>query len=180
MDRSVLLSWGKECPRSLAGRNPLDWRVFGVGVGGSWNSARSRSWSVGLAWPWASAMLCSFRCWESKLASLCIMFSFSHREWGWPAEAAGCTTSPSDMTVSNWPDRREEVRQLRSEIQSSHTCASSRIPQILGLGVFWTCLGLSTVKAAQFLFSPWSVWELEQQVKCLPCFLESSAVKTCS
>lgn len=27
---------------------------------------------------------------------------FSHREWGRPAETAGCTTSPSDMTVSNW------------------------------------------------------------------------------
>lgn len=25
---------------------------------------------------------------------------FSRREWGRPAETAGCTTSPSDMTVS--------------------------------------------------------------------------------
>lgn len=30
---------------------------------------------------------------------------FSPREWGRPAEAVGCTTSPSDMTVSNWLHR---------------------------------------------------------------------------
>lgn len=30
---------------------------------------------------------------------------FSRREWGWPAETAGCTTSPSDMTVSKRLDR---------------------------------------------------------------------------
>lgn len=30
---------------------------------------------------------------------------FSHREWGRPAEIVDCTTSPSDMTVSNWLHR---------------------------------------------------------------------------
>lgn len=39
--------------------------------------------------------------------TLCHVLSFSHREWGRPAETVGCTTSPSDMTVSNQCDHRE-------------------------------------------------------------------------
>lgn len=33
----------------------------------------------------------------------CVLL-FSHREWGQPAGTTDCTTSPSDMTVSNWLD----------------------------------------------------------------------------
>lgn len=67
---------------------------------------------------------------------------FSHREWGRPAGTPGYTTSPSDMTVSNWLDLRwmepfQWSKAYTVVLDQGH-CRS------WGWGIFWTCSGLST------------------------------------
>lgn len=81
--RSLTAVGGHEVGRKSGGRCPGTGMTLGL-------SSAACIWT-----PWGFVL-------EEQIGfTLHRVLLFSHREWGRPAETVGCTTSPSNMTVSN-------------------------------------------------------------------------------